>query len=1181
MRLKRLEIVGFKSFANRVKLEFDTGITAIVGPNGSGKSNISDAIRWVLGEQSIKSLRGSKLEDVIFAGSDGKRPLGMAEVQLTLDNSDGFLPLDYNEVTITRRVYRSGDSEFLINRQACRLRDIQDLFTDTGLGREGFAIIGQGQIDAVLSANPLDRRFILEETAGIVKYRNRREQAQKKMTQTEYDLVRVSDILSELKDQLGPLEVQANKARRYQVLSGQLEAVVLDKLTLQLNELCTKETQFQGALAASRSEAEELTEEYQKLELILIQEQEQLSSLERRIEENQLQINDVNERINQTMQTIGLIEERLKHNRQTQSERAKQSSDYAEQIQGLLVKLDQLNQQLEHKQSQYQLLEQAVQEAEARVNIKRETLQHYRRDLEMKKSAFIEFVQELADARNFGLNYQRQLNQLEQQLEAIKQEAEEFAQAVKVQQEKIEQQRQYQQQLEHKQRAYEEKLQQYAAACGQHEQELQQLVDKEQQAADRYRQIRSRLQALKDLEVEYEGYNYSVRRLIKAKIPRVTILGTVADVISVPPGLETAIEVALGAGLQYIITPHEHDAKQAIEWLKQQRAGRCTFLPLNNIKGSTFPASFQKFWQQENCLGPAVNLLQFDPMYLPAINALLGRVVVVKDLDTALIMQRELPSFSRIVTLAGEVVMPNGSLTGGSISQKTHGILARKNEITQLEQELTASQDEIAAVGADKAKLDQKLHALKAEQENIYQRSHQLELALHAAASESNQLENDLRRLKQQLEAKEQQLQDYQTALFELQNEAAASQDNVAALEQNEQAKRDEIIRLEQEIAVLEQELDSDSEFLTTQKIACTGAAAEVKQLQEHQAAVQQQLAQNQKALDTLEADIKQLEDQFQQLQQELTANKELEEQLKAEKLKIGEQAEQDKAARVHVQESIKQISQKLKSLQTRIAKVDKSIYNHQLELERIDLELRRIDEELRERELERGSLTERAVTTSMAELVAQETDLKAQIRALGVVNLAALEDYEAVRERVFFLQAQFDDLVNAKETLNQTISEIDEASAERLSATYEELRREFQAMFTQLFKGGKADLELTDPDNILESGVNITAQPPGKKPQNLLLLSGGERALTAIALLLAIRRVQPTPFCVLDEIDAALDEANLKRFTEQLRKLAETTQFLIITHRPGTMEMADRLYGITMSDDAVSQLMSVQLTKE
>lgn len=1181
MRLKRLELVGFKSFANRVALDFGDGITAIVGPNGSGKSNISDAIRWVLGEQSIKSLRGAKLEDVIFAGSDGKKPLGMAEVQLTLDNGDGFLPVEYSEVTITRRVYRSGESEFLINRQPCRLRDIQDLFTDTGLGREGYAIIGQGQVDAILSVNPQDRRFILEETAGTIKYRQRKEQAQKKIAQTEYDLVRVCDLLSELKEQLIPLEIQAKKAREYQNLSAELETVFLDKTALKLHDLTIRKERHTKALDECHKDAEKLSSEYEALEQSFLTDQEQLSQLEQTLDTRQQELTVLNEQINQAMQAIGLIDERLTHNQLNQEQRLKSKSSHVGQIEMLRLKLEDLSTELNLRQEQYQELEQSVSEAVQLVDQKRDMLQRQRCELEAAKSSFIEFVRELADARNYGLSYQQQMQQLKQQIEFAVRESKQFERALEDQRKSQTELAKRHDQLNQQELECEQQLAVLSRDYQRIEQDLEHVARTERTYTNRFQQATSRLQALQELEKEYEGYSFSVRRLMQANKTDFRILGTVAEVITVPPGLETAIEVALGQGLQYLITPEETDAKLAIEWLKKHQAGRCTFLPLNNVRESSFPADYQRFWQEEGCLGPAVDLVKFDPMFTPALSALLGRVVVVKDLDTALLMQRKIKSFNRIVTLSGEVVMPNGSLTGGSLNQKSSGLLARKNEIVRLEQERADFQAQIDRILETKAKLEDELVKVKTEQEQTRGLLYQVKLDIQAAESELDKFQAEQNRLSQLLDARLKQVHEYETTIRELEQQAAAAGDTITSMEQEEISKRERIHRLEEAIAILEQELNEASTGSTNQKVALTGAAAEVKRVEEQKQVITEQIRSNEAALVEIENALEELELQRSQLQLEQAQYQEQQVQLRKERERLIDQITAEKDVRSQLQEQVKQHNHQLKSLQTRIGRIDKNIYNHRLELDRIDLELRRIDEDLLERELNRSDVAIRDVASSLEQLLENEGNLKDSIRELGIVNLAALQDYEAVKERVFFLQTQYDDLIKAKETLYETIAEIDATSAERLSDTYSKLREEFQAMFKQLFKGGNADLELTEPENILESGINIVAQPPGKKPQNLLLLSGGERALTAIALLLAIRKVKPTPFVVLDEIDASLDEVNLRRFAEQMQFLAQATQFLVITHRPGTMEVADRLYGVTMSDHATSQLISVQLSQE
>jgi len=1179
MRLKRLELVGFKSFANRVALDFGDGITAIVGPNGSGKSNISDAIRWVLGEQSIKSIRGSKLEDVIFAGSDGKKPLGMAEVQLTLDNSDGFLPIEFSEVTITRRVYRSGESEFLINRQPCRLRDIQDLFTDTGLGREGYAIIGQGQVDAILSVNPLDRRFVLEETAGIIKYRHRKEQAQKKLAQTEYDLVRVSDILSELKDQLASLEIQAKKAREYQNLSGQLEQVILDRIALKLRDLTEQKTRRSEALESCRGDAEKLSAEHEALEQVLLADQEQLFVIERMLDERQQELDRLNEQLNQVIQAIGLIDERLAHNQLNQEQRLKAKDSHLAQNEQLRLRLKEINQELAEKQEQYSSLEQGVSEADQALNRKRELLQQQRQQLETEKSAFIEFVSELAAARNSGQNYQQQIQQFKQQIQFIVQESHELEKELETQRHYHQELLQKHSQLIRQDQNQEQQLAKLHEECQRAEEKLVQAVSEETKCVDIYQQVRSRLQALRDFEREYEGYSNSVRRLMQAKQADFKVLGTVAEVISVAPGLETAIEVALGQGLQYLITPDESDAKKAIAWLKKHQAGRCTFLPLNTVSGRTFPKEHQGFWQDEDCLGPAMDLIQFDPKYTPALSALLGRVVVVKDLDAALRLQRKIKDFSRIVTVSGEVVMPNGSLTGGSISQRSSGLLARKNEITGLERELEKHEAELERLACVKASLEAELAANKEQQEQIRDMLYRIKLDIQAAEAEISKLVGEQQRLSQLIDARAKQINDYQLIMQELEEQAAAAGDTILTMVREEAIKRDKIHQLEAGIAELDQELQQASAGFADQRVALTTAAAEIKRIEEQKRVVTSQISANETAVAEIEKDVEELESQRRQLRQEQAACREREGQLRGEREKLMKQITAGKNTRLELQEKVKQYNQQLKSLQSRIGRIDRNIYNHRLELDRIDLELRRLDEDLAERELSRIDVEGRGVSQDLDQLLKKENSLKNAIRDLGLVNLAALQDYEAVKERVFFLQNQYDDLVKAKETLYETIAEINTTSAERLAETYKTLRQEFQTMFKLLFKGGQADLQLTDPEKILESGIEIVAQPPGKKPQNLLLLSGGERALTAIALLLAIRKVKPTPFVVLDEIDASLDEINLRRFTEQMRFLAEATQFLVITHRPGTMEVADRLYGVTMGDDATSQLISVQLS--
>lgn len=1179
MRLKRLELIGFKSFANKVTLEFDEGITAIVGPNGSGKSNISDAVRWVLGEQSIKSLRGSKLEDVIFAGSDGKKPLGMAEVQLTLENSDGFLPIDYNEVTITRRVYRSGESDFLINKTPCRLKDIQDLFTDTGLGREGYAIIGQGQIDAILSTNPEERRSLFEETAGIIKYRHRKEKAIKKMEQTEQDIVRIEDILAELNNQLGPLEREATKARKYQGLANALSEAELDLYSLILNGLVDKKDRLDHQLTENQQEGQKLAAQYQDVEVELNQQQEQLRKTEYEMDNLQEQVIELNDQINQANRNIELTEERLKHISNQKQSLQKNQVDYEQEKAKLEEILQTAKTKLEVAQAEYQVAKEKLKSNEASLSKMRLEYQERRIELEEKKSSFLEFIRELADARNFRRNYQQQRNNLDYQLANLTKEIEQLQNQIDDNQRKIQLEEAQLAEIMQRTDLHQQELKMINSLLDSLTNKLQEIEAREGKLLTTYQQVKSRITALQELEDDYEGYSYSVRQLLKQPIPGIKLYGTVGSVIKVPPGLETAIEIALGFGLQNIITPTATDAKLAIEWLKRQKAGRATFLPLDTIKSTAFPEDYKKYWQIPKCLGPAIDLIEFDSLYLPAIQGLLGRIIIVEDLDTALKLQNMVPSFSRIVTVAGDVVMPNGSLTGGSINPKTTGLLKRKTEIHRLELQLADIQTQITQINTEKIAQSEQLVQAQNRLEQANEQEYRLRLEMQKAQSDLEQLQAEKRRLSELYAAKKTQLYDLETTIQELEDQSASAQKNIINLENEEIAKRQQIADLEELLTRLESFIEEASKELTEEKVALTSLHAGLKELEWQLANDTEKLTHTNNLLARTKQEYTLLHQQEQELNHKLSLNQAKHQQFLELKSKTLEQINQEREQRASLQGHIDINNDRLKKLRSALGKIDKAIYNVELELNGINLEYQRISEALSERQETLENVVEREVSRSQTELQAEVARLKDEIRLLGIVNLGSLQEYESVKERAFFLQTQLEDVKKAKQTLLDVIQEMDSVSAERFMETYEQLRAEFKLVFGELFEGGAADIILVDPEDPLNTGIEIIAQPPGKKLQNLALLSGGERSLTAIALLLAIRRVKPTPFCILDEVDAALDEANLERFADILQGFAKTTQFLIITHRQATMEKADRLYGVTMGESATSQLISVKLS--
>ncbi|HBG02531.1 MAG TPA: chromosome segregation protein SMC, partial [Firmicutes bacterium] len=675
MRLKRLEIQGFKSFARPVSLDFGQGITAIVGPNGSGKSNISDALRWVMGEQSAKSLRGYKMEDVIFAGSDGKRPLGMAEVQVTLDNSDGFFPLDYAELTVTRRVYRSGDSEFLINKQSCRLRDIHDLFTDTGLGREGYAVIGQGQIDAVLSVRPEDRRVLLEETAGIVKYRQRKEQALRKLEDTSIDLLRVTDILHELESQLGPLEEQAKQARLYLDLAERLQGAELDLYHLTWHGLDQKWVERQERLVSLQASYDGAAEELHSLEEQKLRLDREEQHLEEEIEGHRQDLMDLTEGYNQGVHTIQLYQERLQ-NHNTRSE----------QLTGLIRaqedELERLQSEGSGLKKQFtELLEQIrVQEetiAQAELGVEDLQQRHKKGQMESQglKDDFFDFMRELTERRNFQRGFGERQSNLESQIAANQDELQRFTESMAVAGKQVRELDEKRLQLADALEALAVREQQTQSELEGAKRNLAQHQSHVRGMQEKLAQVTSRLKTLQEFEEGYAGYAFGVKRIMQHGEMSKLVFGTVADVITVPSGLETAFEVALGAGLQNLITPGEAEAKTLIAWLQKVQGGRVTILPLDTIKGSEFSPDRKNLLNQAGVLGTALDLLTISKQYLPALASLLGRVVITEDLDTALRLKRDLGQFSRIVTRDGSVVFPSGAMTGGSLNNRTSGLL--------------------------------------------------------------------------------------------------------------------------------------------------------------------------------------------------------------------------------------------------------------------------------------------------------------------------------------------------------------------------------------------------------------------------------------------------------------------------------------------------------------------------
>lgn len=1179
MRLKRLEIQGFKSFAHRVCLEFGPGITAIVGPNGSGKSNISDALRWVMGEQSIKSLRGSKLEDIIFAGSDGKKPLGMAEVQLTLDNSEGFLPVDYSEVTITRRVYRSGDSDFFINKQSCRLKDIQDLLTDTGLGRESYAVIGQGQIDAVLSVRSEDRRVLLEETAGIVKYRQRKEQALRKLEATSVDLLRVTDVLHELEGRLGPLGEQAEKARRYLELAEHLKGAELDYYHLLWSKLEDKLAQRGENYQTLQVEYEEGEERLQRLEAQTAELEAQERQLGAELGAKQEQLTALADAQRQGRHSIELYRERIQ-NQEARSRQLTHLIQEKEQELELLAREEaELGQGLDSLRRQIESQETAASQAQRGL----EELQAKQRQTQARinelKDEFFEFMRELAEGRNFQRSFSERQSSLEAQIESGSQEAAALGQRLAELEAAAARKEARLAELGRLLAAQEEQEQALTAELAAVKAAHQGQQNKVRQLEGEQARVLARLRTLQELEEGYEGYNQGVRRVMQNGDTAKLVLGTVADVVKVPSGLETAFEVAFGSSLQNLITATEQDAKSIIAWLQKVQGGRVTILPLDTVRGWEFSPQAKKALEQPGVLGAALDLLEFAPQYRPALASLLGRVAITEDLDTALRLRRTLKQFSRLVTKDGSVVAPSGAMTGGSLNNRTWGLLARKGELSSLQEKLELLAQELEAAKEQEQELLQAISRLEDASVKLQEEQLQTRLAQQEAAQALQQAREDGQRLRTSCAQLEERIADLRNILANLGSQAEQAAAKVAELEAEEQARRSEIQREETALSELATAVEEVGAARTQEQVRL----AELKGSLENQRIQLANLVQQKKQAQNL---LEQSHRELEELAEGRVANEEairrtelaLEEQ-RQHQAELEEALARQKDELGRVQEERSRLGAELVQKQKEQLSKERALYRLEVELSQLEAEQEQIKEALAERELTLASIVNREVERSETALKRDIEVLRGEIRDLGLVNPAANEEYEQVLERCAFLRTQLADLDEARESLQDVINEMDKLCRTKLKEVFEQVRVEFQKLFKRLFVGGTADLVLTDPDSILTTGIDVLAKPPGKKLQNLLLLSGGERALTAIALLFAIRRVKPTPFWVLDEIDAALDESNLERFTELMMEFSQDTQFLVVTHRPTTMEAAHTLYGVTMGDEGVSQIISVELT--
>ena len=1182
MYLKSIEIHGFKSFANKIVFQFHNGITGIVGPNGSGKSNVADAVRWVLGEQKVKQLRGASMQDVIFAGTELRKPQGFASVAITLDNSDHKLPVDYDEVTITRRIYRSGESEYRMNGSQCRLKDINELFYDTGIGKEGYSIIGQGQIDKILSGKPEERRELFDEAAGIVKFKRRKTVAQKKLEDEKQNLVRVTDILAELEKQVGPLAKQSETAKEYLRLKEELKRCDANAflaetagIQTQLKELEEKEAIVSDQLEETSLASENLKREYDQLtEAIAALDEGLAGKREERTQAGMLMGNLEGQ--------IGVLKEQINTERMNAEHIASRLSSIDGELEEKNLQMTGYERERDEIAAQAETCLKRQEDAEEALRRTEEEMMLLDQQIEDGKASIIANLNEKASLAARKQRYATMLEQAQVRRSEVAQRLLKFKSDESVQDEQLKAEREKLDAVE----AEINRLMGERTAAEENiaglEQEVRRLNKNLNDTQQQYHTSYTRLESLRNLAERYEGYGGSIRRVMEVRDRVKGIHGVVADIISTEKKYEVAVETALGGSIQNIVTDSEQTAKQLIEYLKKNKYGRATFLPLTSV-GSRGGFNQEAALREPGIIGLADSLVHVDPQYRGLASYLLGRVVVAENIDCAIALARKFRYSLRIVTLEGELLSAGGSMTGGAFKNSSN-LLGRRREIEELEAACKK-----ALVRVDEIQKDLSLNEglLTEERENLER--------LRAAGQEAILRRNTIQIGIAGLEEKKTEIaesstdmvrenQDLEEQLREIGRSQEQLREEEERLEgQNAQTSR-EIERLTGELERARQDSDARRQELSGAQMETSGlhqrhqfalenirrVREEMRRLDEEKRELSQGAGGSSQAIASREAEIGQLRELIESTGRK---NAQLEEEIeKARQEKEAQTARQNTffARREEISGEMGRLDKELLRLQNQSEKLSERMESYvnymwsEYELTRQGAEALR-DEDAPE----------------LGQLKRRLEELKSAIRSLGNVNVNAIEDYKEISERYEFMKTQHGDLVKAEEALLKIIEELDAGMRRQFEEKFREIQREFDKVFKEMFGGGSGKLELLEDEDLLEAGIQIIAQPPGKKLQNMMQLSGGEKALTAIALLFAIQNLKPSPFCLLDEIEAALDDSNVDRFAKYLHKLTKYTQFIVITHRRGTMMAADRLYGITMQEKGVSTLVSVNLIED
>ena len=1180
MYLKRLEMQGFKSFADKTVLEFMPGITSVIGPNGSGKSNISDCIRWILGEQSMKSLRGQKTQDIIFAGTQNRKPLGFAEASLVFDNADGVLPIEYNEVTITRKIYRSGETGYYINKVPCRLKDIIELFMDTGIGRDGYSIIGQGKIDEILSNKSEDRRHIFEEAAGIVKYRARKDETEKKLEQTKLNLLRINDILTEIEGNLEPLQQQSDKAKRYLNLREELKNIEvglfvynIEKYKETLEELTKDEEIMQSTLNQEEGKLE-------KIKLLKEQLKEDIDEITTKIENMQNIGFESQKEVEQLNSDINVAKTKIENN-------IENSKIYEEEIEQTKQKIKELQEEIERKEDKKDNLKQNKEKFEKELNEKETELKNITeklstKELEIEKikkrveeniDAKYEIQSEISMQKANLDNIEKRQSQIKQEisnnileLDRTKMKKEDIAKGFyeieanrnKVLQ-SIEKVNSKKEEIDRKTKEYDLKI---------------------ANMTNEMRMKKSRHDFLVETEKEKEGYIKSVKDLLLdcEKDPELEkgMHGVLANIISVPQEYAVAIEMCLGASIQNIVTETEQDAKKLVEHLRKNKLGRASFLPISSVKGRKIE---NIKGNKQGIVGVASDLVIYGKKYEQIILNLLGRTVVVDNMQNAINIAKENGHSFRIVTLEGDIINSSGAITGGSVAKKTVNILGRSKEIEELKKEIK--------------QLNEKIEKLEKEKVEFLETSESTVGEIEILEKQLQETEITYATEKQRILSIDENIEKIQKRIDNLKQENIKSENNKKDIEENKLQNENKIKNITEENEKDQKEIDEFSnsnkdsqEYIDNLNLDITNLKISVSSFSESEVSLQEitEMIKN-----DIEANNKTLEIKKEKIEKAKIENSELEQQIE----KINQNIEKIKEKVANSGGTIEKLKKDRIEKNEKLTKKEqeqtdefKIIEDLKAQLVKLEVKKTKIEEDItdiinkmwEEYELTPNNVGEYKKPENIALTQRKVNNLRTDIKELGSVNVDSIEEYKNLKERYDFMCEQRVDLEESMDKLRKVIQDMLNIMKQQFKEKFEIINKNFGQVFKELFGGGAAEVTLTDENNILECGIEITVQPPGKKLQSMTLLSGGEKAFTAIALLFAILKINPSPFCVLDEIEAALDDVNVYRYAEYLKKFSKDTQFLIITHRKGTMEVADTVYGVTMEEKGISKLLSMKL---